>query len=68
MRGIKGEFFVLVLPVMGPSLRRYYEEGGVLSVHERKDCIRAAIQAVADWHKLGGVHGGQSTCFIISSL
>jgi hypothetical protein len=56
--GFKGVFSVLVLPAMGPSLRRYYEEGGVLSANEQKDCIRKAVQGVADWHKIGGVHGG----------
>ena len=56
--GFKDEFSVLVLPVMGPNLRRYYEEGGVLSANDQKDCIRSAVQGVAHWHKLGGVHAG----------
>jgi hypothetical protein len=56
--GFKDVFSVLVLPAMGPSLRRHYEEGGVLSLNDQKDCIRSAVQGVAHWHKLGGVHGG----------
>jgi serine/threonine protein kinase len=51
------EFSVIVLPAMGPDLRRYYDESE-LSVDDQKDCIRSAVQGIAHIHGCGGVHGG----------